>query len=149
MHMKLQELGGNSWWFDRFLAQHIAFFYYIMTVIMYAISPRMACKYVFLYWLSGYCFALLNLVSLHYVCLIRQNKNMYKPKWDRFGKRNVSMPVKMLKSIYFISLGFNDLLRQITFKSFLFQYNKSLLVLYMSDKVSTRSVEILILVDFV
>lgn len=40
-----QELGGNAWWFDRFLAQHIAIFYYIMTVLMYAISPRMACKY--------------------------------------------------------------------------------------------------------
>lgn len=43
--MPWQELGGNAWWFDRFLAQHIAIFYYIMTVIMYAISPRMACKY--------------------------------------------------------------------------------------------------------
>lgn len=40
----LQELGGNDWWFDRFLAQHIAIFYYLMTVFMYAISPRMACK---------------------------------------------------------------------------------------------------------
>jgi len=44
----LQELGGNSWWFDRFLAQHMAFFYYIMTVLMYALSPRMACKYLHL-----------------------------------------------------------------------------------------------------
>ena len=39
-----QELGGNSWWFDRFLAQHIAVFYYFMTVFMYMLSPRMACK---------------------------------------------------------------------------------------------------------
>ncbi|OMO76871.1 Alternative oxidase [Corchorus capsularis] len=38
----MEELGGNSWWFDRFLAQHMAFFYYIMTVFMYALSPRMA-----------------------------------------------------------------------------------------------------------
>lgn len=38
----MEELGGNSLWFDRFLAQHIAIFYYIMTVVMYAISPRMA-----------------------------------------------------------------------------------------------------------
>lgn len=38
----MEELGGNSWWFDRFLAQHIAIFYYFMTVFMYAISPRMA-----------------------------------------------------------------------------------------------------------
>ncbi|XP_021889089.1 ubiquinol oxidase 4, chloroplastic/chromoplastic isoform X1 [Carica papaya] len=38
----MEELGGNAWWFDRFLAQHIAFFYYLMTVFMYAISPRMA-----------------------------------------------------------------------------------------------------------
>ncbi|CAI0626030.1 unnamed protein product, partial [Linum tenue] len=37
-----RELGGNSWWFDRFLAQHIAVFYYFMTVFMYALSPRMA-----------------------------------------------------------------------------------------------------------
>lgn len=38
----MEELGGNAWWFDRFLAQHIAVFYYFMNVIMYAISPRMA-----------------------------------------------------------------------------------------------------------
>ncbi|KAF7840576.1 ubiquinol oxidase 4, chloroplastic/chromoplastic [Senna tora] len=38
----MEELGGNAWWFDRFLAQHIAIVYYIMTVLMYAISPRMA-----------------------------------------------------------------------------------------------------------
>ncbi|CAN4114688.1 unnamed protein product [Withania somnifera] len=38
----MEELGGNGWWFDRFLAQHIAVFYYFMTVLMYALSPRMA-----------------------------------------------------------------------------------------------------------
>ncbi|KAM1033590.1 hypothetical protein ACFX2I_036991 [Malus domestica] len=38
----LKELGGNAWWFDRFLAQHIAVFYYFMTAFMYLISPRMA-----------------------------------------------------------------------------------------------------------
>ncbi|KVI09386.1 Alternative oxidase [Cynara cardunculus var. scolymus] len=36
------ELGGNAWWFDRFLAQHIAIFYYFMTAFMYTLSPRMA-----------------------------------------------------------------------------------------------------------
>ncbi|KAH6768816.1 Alternative oxidase family protein [Perilla frutescens var. frutescens] len=38
----MEELGGNSWWVDRFLAQHIAVFYYFMTVLMYTLSPRMA-----------------------------------------------------------------------------------------------------------
>lgn len=38
----MEELGGNAFWFDRFLAQHIAVFYYFMTVAMYALSPRMA-----------------------------------------------------------------------------------------------------------
>ncbi|MQM08446.1 hypothetical protein Taro_041299, partial [Colocasia esculenta] len=38
----MEELGGNALWFDRLLAQHIAVFYYFMTVFMYAVSPRMA-----------------------------------------------------------------------------------------------------------
>ncbi|KAG9141612.1 hypothetical protein Leryth_022361 [Lithospermum erythrorhizon] len=38
----MEELGGNAWWLDRFLAQHIAIFYYFMTVAMYTLSPRMA-----------------------------------------------------------------------------------------------------------
>ncbi|KAM0942663.1 putative ubiquinol oxidase (non-electrogenic) [Dioscorea sansibarensis] len=38
----MEELGGNSFWLDRFLAQHIAVFYYFMTVFMYLLSPRMA-----------------------------------------------------------------------------------------------------------
>ncbi|KAF9610999.1 hypothetical protein IFM89_026305 [Coptis chinensis] len=38
----MEELGGNAWWFDRFLAQHIAVFYYFMTAFMYLVSPRMA-----------------------------------------------------------------------------------------------------------
>ncbi|KAK9227740.1 hypothetical protein WN943_012796 [Citrus x changshan-huyou] len=38
----MEELGGNAWWFDRFLAQHIAVAYYFVTVFMYVISPRMA-----------------------------------------------------------------------------------------------------------
>ncbi|KAF6173228.1 hypothetical protein GIB67_026923 [Kingdonia uniflora] len=38
----MEELGGNALWFDRFLAQHIAIFYYFMIVFMYALSPRMA-----------------------------------------------------------------------------------------------------------
>jgi ubiquinol oxidase len=32
-------------WIDRFLARFLAFFYYFMTVGMYMLSPRMACKY--------------------------------------------------------------------------------------------------------
>ena len=42
-----QELGGNSWWFDRFLGQIVATFYYFMTVFLYIVSPRMACKFLF------------------------------------------------------------------------------------------------------
>ncbi|CAH9059074.1 unnamed protein product [Cuscuta europaea] len=38
----MEELGGNAWWFDRFLAQNVAVLYYLMTVFMYALSPRMA-----------------------------------------------------------------------------------------------------------
>ncbi|GJU61292.1 ubiquinol oxidase 4, chloroplastic/chromoplastic [Tanacetum coccineum] len=38
----MEELGGNAWWFDRFLAQHAAVFYYFLTVFMYFVSPRMA-----------------------------------------------------------------------------------------------------------
>ncbi|KAL3850910.1 hypothetical protein ACJIZ3_012792 [Penstemon smallii] len=38
----MEELGGNAWWVDRFLAQNIAIFYYFMTVLMYTLSPRMA-----------------------------------------------------------------------------------------------------------
>eukprot|EP00252_Welwitschia_mirabilis_P002470 TRINITY_DN12426_c0_g1_i2.p1 TRINITY_DN12426_c0_g1~~TRINITY_DN12426_c0_g1_i2.p1 ORF type:complete len:230 (+),score=21.04 TRINITY_DN12426_c0_g1_i2:160-849(+) len=37
-HLLIMEaLGGNERWFDRFLAQHIAIFYYFMTVFMYII----------------------------------------------------------------------------------------------------------------
>ncbi|KAL0890839.1 hypothetical protein Bca101_014822 [Brassica carinata] len=35
-----QELGGNSWWFDRFLAQHIAAFYYFMTAFFFMFIHR-------------------------------------------------------------------------------------------------------------
>lgn len=45
-----QELGGNSWWFDRFLGQIVATFYYFMTVFLYIVSPRMACKFLFSSW---------------------------------------------------------------------------------------------------
>ncbi|CAN6913788.1 unnamed protein product [Brassica oleracea] len=38
----MEELGGNSWWFDRFLGQIVATFYYFMTVFLYIVSPRMA-----------------------------------------------------------------------------------------------------------
>ncbi|TVU16495.1 hypothetical protein EJB05_40063, partial [Eragrostis curvula] len=40
--MIMEELGGNSFWVDRFLARFLAFFYYFMTVGMYMLSPRMA-----------------------------------------------------------------------------------------------------------
>ncbi|KAF5728889.1 ubiquinol oxidase 4 chloroplastic/chromoplastic [Tripterygium wilfordii] len=51
----MEELGGNAWWVDRFLAQHIAIFYYLMTVFMYALSPRMA--YHFSECVEGHAFA--------------------------------------------------------------------------------------------
>ncbi|KAL5700070.1 ubiquinol oxidase (non-electrogenic) [Ranunculus cassubicifolius] len=51
----MEELGGNAWWFDRFLAQHIAVFYYFMTVFMYFISPRMA--YHFSECVEGHAFS--------------------------------------------------------------------------------------------
>uniref|UniRef100_A0A0C9RS96 Ubiquinol oxidase n=1 Tax=Wollemia nobilis TaxID=56998 RepID=A0A0C9RS96_9CONI len=38
----MESLGGDERWIDRFLAQHIAVFYYFMTAFMYAVSPRMA-----------------------------------------------------------------------------------------------------------
>ncbi|KAJ4778725.1 Ubiquinol oxidase [Rhynchospora pubera] len=38
----MEELGGNSFWLDRILAQTMAFVYYFMTVFMYMLSPRMA-----------------------------------------------------------------------------------------------------------
>ncbi|KAJ4912880.1 hypothetical protein Rs2_07501 [Raphanus sativus] len=38
----MEELGGNSWWFDRLLGQTVATFYYFMTVFLYIVSPRMA-----------------------------------------------------------------------------------------------------------
>ncbi|PQQ21148.1 E3 ubiquitin-protein ligase COP1 isoform X1 [Prunus yedoensis var. nudiflora] len=51
----MEELGGNAWWFDRFLAQHIAIFYYFMTAFMYTISPRMA--YHFSECVEGHAFS--------------------------------------------------------------------------------------------
>ncbi|PRQ28319.1 putative ubiquinol oxidase (non-electrogenic) [Rosa chinensis] len=51
----MEELGGNAWWFDRFLAQHIAVVYYFMTVFMYLISPRMA--YHFSECVEGHAFS--------------------------------------------------------------------------------------------
>ncbi|XP_050369803.1 ubiquinol oxidase 4, chloroplastic/chromoplastic [Argentina anserina] len=51
----MEELGGNAWWFDRFLAQHIAVFYYFMTAFMYLISPRMA--YHFSECVEGHAFS--------------------------------------------------------------------------------------------
>jgi hypothetical protein len=61
MPLWLQELGGNALWFDRFLAQHIAIFYYFMTALMYAISPRMACKY----YVLNLCFVMIPATSFN------------------------------------------------------------------------------------
>ncbi|PKA63583.1 Ubiquinol oxidase 4, chloroplastic/chromoplastic [Apostasia shenzhenica] len=49
LNIFLTELGGNAFWFDRFLAQHVAVVYYFMTVFMYALSPRMACEYCYIW----------------------------------------------------------------------------------------------------
>jgi ubiquinol oxidase len=38
----MEELGGNEKFEDRFLAQHIAFFYYWIVVVLYAFSPAIA-----------------------------------------------------------------------------------------------------------
>lgn len=36
----LESLGGDLMWFDRFLAEHAAIFYYWVLVIMYSLSPK-------------------------------------------------------------------------------------------------------------
>jgi len=38
----MEELGGNSRWIDRFVAQHIAFFYYWAVVTLYLANPTFA-----------------------------------------------------------------------------------------------------------
>lgn len=38
----MEELGGNSKWSDRFIAQHSAFFYYWMVVTLYVLNPTHA-----------------------------------------------------------------------------------------------------------
>jgi len=38
----MESLGGNQLFFDRFVAQHIAFFYYWLVVILYMVSPAVA-----------------------------------------------------------------------------------------------------------
>jgi len=38
----MESLGGNELFFDRFVAQHIAFFYYWLVVILYMASPAVA-----------------------------------------------------------------------------------------------------------
>jgi len=60
IHSTFQELGGNAFWFDRFLAQHIAIFYYFMTAFMYALSPRMACEYRDVTYFTA-CYTLLSI----------------------------------------------------------------------------------------
>ena len=40
----MEELGGSEKWFDRFVAQHISFFYYFIIVAMYLFNPTMAYK---------------------------------------------------------------------------------------------------------
>ena len=41
----MESLGGDQLWFDRFLAQHAAVFYYWVLILFYTLAPRMA--YVF------------------------------------------------------------------------------------------------------
>lgn len=44
-HLKIMEdLGGNSEFSDRFIAQHIAFFYYWLVVGIYIAAPGVACE---------------------------------------------------------------------------------------------------------
>lgn len=38
----MESLGGDSSWFDRFVAQHSAIVYYWFLVLFYALSPRQA-----------------------------------------------------------------------------------------------------------
>merc|ERR1711880_32685 len=38
----MEALGGNEKFQDRFLAQHIAFFYYWLVVVLYIVSPATA-----------------------------------------------------------------------------------------------------------
>lgn len=43
MHLRIMEsLGGDSLWWNRFVARHGAMAYYIVLMIMYAVSPRLA-----------------------------------------------------------------------------------------------------------
>ena len=45
-HLQIMEsLGGDQLWWDRFLAQHAAVFYYWVLILFYTLAPRMA--YVF------------------------------------------------------------------------------------------------------
>ena len=41
----MESLGGDQLWWDRFLAQHAAVFYYWVLILFYTLAPRMA--YVF------------------------------------------------------------------------------------------------------
>lgn len=38
----MEELGGSHLWKDRFVAQHAAFFYYWIAVVLYILNPTMA-----------------------------------------------------------------------------------------------------------
>lgn len=38
----MESLGGNELFLDRFVAQHIAFFYYWIVVVLYMVSPATA-----------------------------------------------------------------------------------------------------------
>ena len=45
-HLQIMEsLGGDQLWWDRFLAQHSAIFYFWVLILFYTFAPRMA--YVF------------------------------------------------------------------------------------------------------
>lgn len=41
----MESLGGDQMWWDRFLAQHSAIFYFWVLILFYTFAPRMA--YVF------------------------------------------------------------------------------------------------------
>ena len=45
-HLKIMEsLGGDQWWFDRFVAQHAAVFYYWILVVTYLLDPKVAYQF--------------------------------------------------------------------------------------------------------
>lgn len=41
----MESLGGDTAWFDRFVAQHAAIVYFWLVIVMYALSPRHAYQF--------------------------------------------------------------------------------------------------------